>query len=96
MREVAGMVLVVAAVVIAPAGHFWSSIWWAVSFVLAIVGLVLYYSERTLRRENEDREFGYGGSAGGAPGHVPGPLHPGGLKASSTSSSDSGGDFDGD
>jgi membrane protein implicated in regulation of membrane protease activity len=96
MREVAGIVLVVAAVVIAPAGHFWSSTWWAVSVVLAIVGLVLYYSERTLRRERKDRESDSSGNAGDATTYAPGPLHPGGVRRGSTSSGDSDGDFDGD
>jgi hypothetical protein len=96
MREVTGIVLVVAAVVIAPAGHFWSSFWWAVSFVLAIVGSILYYSERTLRRERKDRESGSSGNAGDATTYAPGPLHPGGARRGSASSSDSDGDFDGD
>jgi hypothetical protein len=96
MREVAGIVLVVAAVVIAPAGHFWSSTWWAVSVVLAIVGSVLYYSARTLRRERKDRESSSQGNAGDATACAPGPLHPGGLRRGGASSSDSDGDFDGD
>jgi hypothetical protein len=96
MREVAGIVLVVAAVVIAPAGHFWSSFWWGVSFVLAIVGSLLYYSARTLRRERKDRESGASRDAGDATAHAPGPLHPGGIRRGSASSSDSDGDFDGD
>ena len=96
MREVAGIVLVVAAVVVAPAGHFWSSAWWAVSVVLAIVGLVLYYSERTLRREQRDRDSNPNGNAGDATGYVPGPLHPGGIRRGSASSGDADSDFDGD
>jgi hypothetical protein len=96
MREVAGIVLVVAAVVIAPAGHFWSSIWWAVSLVLAIVGVVLYSSERTLRREREARDSNSNGNPGDATAYAPGPLHPGGIRRGSTSSGDSDGDFDGD
>jgi hypothetical protein len=96
MREVAGLVLVVAAVVIAPAGHFWSSIWWAVSVLLALVGLVLYLSERTLRREREVRESASSGNAGDVTTYAPGPLHPGGIRRGSTSSDDSDGGFDGD
>ena len=96
MREVAGIVLVVAAVVIAPAGHFWSSIWWAVSLILAIVGLVLYYSERTLRREQKFLDSNPNGNTGDAGAYAPGPLHPGGVRRGSTSSGDSDSDFDGD
>ena len=96
MREVAGIVLVVAAVVVAPAGHFWSSIWWAVSVALAFVGLVLYFSERTLRRERIDRESALSGNAGDATTYAPGPLHPGGIRRGSTSSDDSDCGFDGD
>ncbi len=95
MREIAGIALVLAAVGIAPAGHFWSAIWWAVSVVFAIVGLLLFYSARTLRRE-KDRESGSSANAGGEAGYVPGPLSPGGLRSSSASSDDLGGDFDGD
>jgi hypothetical protein len=96
MREVAGIVLVVAAVVIAPAGHFWSGIWWAVSVGLAIVGLVLYFSERTLRRERKDLESTASGNAGDVATYAPGPLHPGGIRRGSTSSDDADSGFDGD
>ncbi len=96
MREVTGIVLVLAAVVIAPAGHFWSSVWWAVSVGLAIVGSFLYYSERTLRRERKNRESGSSGNAGDATAYAPGPLHPGGIRRGSASSGDSDGEFDGD
>jgi hypothetical protein len=96
MREIAGIALVVAAVIVAPAGHFWSSAWWAVSLVLAVVGSVLYYSTRTLRREREDRGSNANGNAGDATAYAPGPLHPGGVRRGSTSSDDSGGEFDGD
>jgi hypothetical protein len=94
MREVAGIVLVMAAVIIAPAGHFWSGTWWAVSVVLAIVGSLLYYSERIHRRERKDRESGPSGNAGDATAYAPGPLNPTGVRRGSSGDSD--GDFDGD
>jgi hypothetical protein len=95
MREMVGIVMVVAAVVIAPAGHFWSPVWWAASVVLASVGIVLYASERVARRELRDRA-NPNGNAGDVPVHAPGPLHPGGIRRGSAGGDDVVGDFDGD
>lgn len=95
MREMVGIVMVVAAVVIAPAGYFWSPAWWAASGVLAIVGIVLYASERVARRELRDRA-NPNGNAGDATVHAPGPLHPGGVRRGSAEGDDVAGDFDGD
>jgi hypothetical protein len=95
MREMVGIVMVAAAVIIAPAGHFWSPVWWAGSVVLAIVGIVLYASERTARRELRDRA-NPNGNAGDAAVHAPGPLHPGGIRRGGAGGDNVDGDFDGD
>ena len=95
MREMVGIVMVVAAVIIAPAGHFWSPVWWAGSVVLAVVGFVLYASERVVRRELRDRAKP-NGNAGDATVHAPGPLHPGGIRRGSAGGDDADGDCGGD
>jgi hypothetical protein len=95
MREMVGIAMVVAAVIIAPAGHFWSPAWWAASAALAIVGIVLYASERIARRELRS-QANPNGNAGDATAHAPGPLHPGGIRRGSSGGDDVDGDFDGD
>jgi hypothetical protein len=95
MRVKVGIAMMVAAVVIAPAAHFWSSIGWAASAALAFTGIVLYASERVTRRELKDRA-NPNGNAGDATVHAPGPLHPGGVRRGSAGGDDVDGDFDGD
>jgi hypothetical protein len=85
--------MVAMAVIIAPAGHFWAPVWWAVAAVFALVGTVLYVSERVAQREHRDRQDP-SANAGEIPG--PGPLNPGGIRRGSSGGDDIGGDFDGD
>jgi hypothetical protein len=95
MREMVGIALVAVAIVLAPAGHFWSPVWWAASSVLALGGIFLYASERTGRREFRERQ-NLNGNAGDAVPNAPGPLNPGGLRRGSSNSDDFNGDIDGD
>jgi len=97
MREVAGVVVVVVALAVAPAGYFWSSIWWTVSVALAVAGLLLFYSARVQRRERKDRELASGDDPGDAvERYSPGPLNPNRARRADADSSDAGDDFDGD
>jgi hypothetical protein len=92
MREVAGIAFVFVAVVTAPAGHFWSPIWWVVSVALAIAGLLLFYSARRVKRE---RDAGTG-SNGTFESYAPGPLASGRARRIETDSGGADGDVDGD
>ena len=95
MREMVGIAMVVVAVITAPAGYFWSPAWWAASAALALVGIVLYASERVARRELRDRA-NPNGNAGDATIHASGPLNPGGIRRGGSGGDDIDGDFDGD
>jgi hypothetical protein len=43
MNEVLGVVILAVAVALIPLGYFWSSIWWALAAILAMVGMVVFY-----------------------------------------------------
>jgi hypothetical protein len=92
MRQVAGIACVLVAVVTAPAGHFWSPIWWAFSVALVIAGLLLFYSARRVKRE---LDAGTGSSAT-FDSYAPGPLALGGARRIDTDSGGTDGDVDGD
>jgi hypothetical protein len=53
MREVAGLLLVLAVLLLAPAFYFSSMIGWVVAIALAIAGLLLFYSGRRARRDRD-------------------------------------------
>ena len=91
MREVAGLLIVVAVLAVAPAVYFSAMIWWVVAVTFVVAGLLLFYSARRVRRERalhatSDATFD---------GYAPGPLSPRTRRVDSDA--DSGGaDSDGD
>ena len=70
MREVAGLLIVVAVLAVAPALYFSSMIWWVIAVTFVVAGLLLVYSARRVRREREMHALAT------FDGYAPGPLSP--------------------
>ncbi len=100
LRETLGFLLVVAGLVLLPAAWAFSRRLWLVAFLLLVVGMVLFYTERMLKREQANGREGVGSGCDGSA--VPTDINnytgwqSGGRSETMDSSSDSGGGGDGD
>lgn len=89
---IAGLLLVVAVLTLAPAVYFSSMIWWVVATTFAVMGLVLFYSARRVRRDLDRRSS----SDSHFDGYSPGPLSPGRWRRVDSDSDGADGGTDGD
>ena len=64
-REVLGLLLIVAALVLVPAAWAFSNLLWALAFVLLIVGAGLFYTERVIKKEQQIEKESGGSCQGG-------------------------------
>lgn len=62
-RELLGLALVTAGLVLTPVAWITSRILWLVAFALMVAGAYLFFSARVLRRMERDRREGTAGSA---------------------------------
>jgi hypothetical protein len=77
---------------VAPAVKLSSPIWWVVAVSLIIVGLLLFYSGRRVKRDRESHAT----SNDTSDGYAPGPLSPGRGRRIDTDSDGADGGSDGD
>jgi hypothetical protein len=88
-REIFGLVIACAGVAVLPFGWYTSRLLWIVSFVLVVIGFVLYFTSRVAKAETELRAL--------AEPHPPGirPTAPANPHAYSSSRDDAPGDAGG-
>ncbi len=100
LRETLGFLLVVAGLTLLPTAWAFSRKLWLVAFLLLVVGMVLFYTERMLKRDKASRREEPGGGCGGSA--VPTDINnytgwrSGGRSETMDNASDSGGGGDGD
>lgn len=58
LREVTGLVLIIAGVAALPLTWMFSRLWWAACFLLVLIGVVLFLTDRISDRLEEDRKQG--------------------------------------
>lgn len=70
-REIFGLTITTAGIVILPLAWMFSRLLWLIAGVLIFVGVTLFYTERVRKRaEQLEKEAGGGGSGPGVPGDV--------------------------
>lgn len=94
-REIVGVLLIIVSLILVPVAWAFSRILWLVAFCLLLAGCWLFYTERTLKREEELAHLSNHGSCQGS--GRPNDIHDytGWSRAGRSETMDSSGDLGG-